>query len=94
LKECVKLRPAQEYHYLNQSDCLSIDNIDDAEQFHILRRAMNVVQISTEDQVEVFQMLSAVLWLGNITFHIMEHDNVVVDDNEGKAGDFVAVCFC
>jgi hypothetical protein len=35
--ECVKLRPAQEYHYLNQSDCLSIDNIDDAEQFHILR---------------------------------------------------------
>ncbi|CAM6018760.1 unnamed protein product [Sphagnum balticum] len=82
LQECVKLRPAQEYHYLNQSDCLSIDNIDDAEQFHILRRAMNVVQISTEDQVEVFQMLSAVLWLGNITFHIMEHDNVVVDDNE------------
>jgi myosin-5 len=84
--ECVKVRPAQEYHYLNHSDCLSIDKVDDAEQFYLLRRAMNVVQISNEDQEQAFEMLSAVLWLGNITFHIVDHDNVIVDENEGKLG--------
>lgn len=46
---------------------------------------MNVVQISKEDQEQSFEMLSAVLWLGNITFRIVEHDNhVVVDDSDGK----------
>ncbi|CAK9264759.1 unnamed protein product [Sphagnum jensenii] len=82
LRERVKVRPAQEYHYLNHSDCLSIDKVDDAEQFYLLRRAMNVVQISNEDQEQAFEMLSAVLWLGNITFHIVDHDNVIVDENE------------
>lgn len=46
---------------------------------------MNVVQISKEDQEQSFEMLSAVLWLGNITFRVVEHDShVVVDDNDGK----------
>ncbi|CAK9208721.1 unnamed protein product [Sphagnum troendelagicum] len=90
LQERVKVRPAQEYHYLNHSDCLSIDNVDDAEQFYLLRRAMNVVQISNEDQEQAFEMLSAVLWIGNITFHIVDHDNVIVDENEGKLAVKVA----
>jgi myosin-5 len=47
---------------------------------------MNVVQISNEDQEQAFEMLSAVLWIGNITFHIVDHDNVIVDENEGKLG--------
>ena len=46
---------------------------------------MNVVQISKEDQEQSFEMLSAVLWLGNISFCVTEHDNhVVVEENEGN----------
>jgi hypothetical protein len=46
---------------------------------------MNVVQISKEDQEQSFEMLSAVLWLGNINFCVVEHDNhVVVEENEGN----------
>lgn len=33
----LKLRSAEEYRYLNQSSCLSIDNVDDARQFCFLR---------------------------------------------------------
>lgn len=45
---------------------------------------MNVVQICKEDQQKVFELLSAVLWLGNIVFRVSEPDNhVVVVDNEG-----------
>jgi hypothetical protein len=47
---------------------------------------MNVVQISKQDQEQTFEMLSAVLWLGNISFGVVEHDNhAVVDENEGNS---------
>lgn len=45
---------------------------------------MNVVQICEEDQEQAFELLSAILWLGNITFCVVEHDNhVVIEDDEG-----------
>ena len=44
-----------------------------------------MVQISKEDQEQSFEMLSAVLWLGNINFCVVEHDNYVdVVENEGN----------
>lgn len=50
-----------------------------------LQDAMNVVQISKEDQDSAFAMISAVLWLGNITFSVIDNENhVSVDDNEGE----------
>ena len=50
-----------------------------------LQNAMNVVQISKEDQEQSFEMLSAILWLGNIAFGVVEYDNhAVVDENEGN----------
>ncbi|XP_024384280.1 myosin-1 isoform X2 [Physcomitrium patens] len=83
LRVRLSLRPAKEYRYLNQSSCLSIDNVDDAKQFRHLRNAMSVVQICEEEQEQVFELLSAVLWLGNITFCVVEPDNhVVVKDKE------------
>lgn len=46
---------------------------------------MDVVQISVEDQEQAFKMLAAVLWIGNITFHVVENDSyVVVDESEGN----------
>lgn len=44
---------------------------------------MNVVHISKEDQDTVFSMLAAVLWLGNISFNVIDnenHINVVPDE--------------
>jgi hypothetical protein len=39
--ERLHLRSAEEYRYLNQSNCLSIDNVDDAEEFRHLRVGLN-----------------------------------------------------
>lgn len=59
-----------------------------------MQSAMNVVQISEEDQQQAFEMLSAVLWLGNITFSVVEQDNHVnVDENEGKLVLFLQSLF-
>lgn len=45
---------------------------------------MDVVHISKADQDIVFAMLAAVLWLGNISFNIIDNENhVEVVENEG-----------
>ncbi|XP_048441531.1 myosin-2 isoform X2 [Pyrus x bretschneideri] len=77
LKERLNLKRASEYRYLNQSDCLEIDGVDDARKFHMLMEALDVVRVCKEDQEHVFSLLAAVLWLGNISFQSIDNENHV-----------------
>ncbi|KAJ3682270.1 hypothetical protein LUZ60_014843 [Juncus effusus] len=77
LREKLNLRKAEEYKYLNQSTRYSIAGVDDSEMFFTVMEAMNVVHISKEDQENVFAMLAAVLWLGNISFTVVDNENHV-----------------
>ncbi|VAH29032.1 unnamed protein product [Triticum turgidum subsp. durum] len=80
------LRDANYYNYLKQSACLRIDGVDDAKRFSSLLGALDIVQISGENQMELFSMLAVVLWLGNISFSVIDNENhVEVDSNEGLA---------
>ncbi|KAK4804171.1 hypothetical protein SAY86_003988 [Trapa natans] len=83
LKERLNLKLAQEYNYLNQSGCLTIDGVDDGKRFHTLQEAMDIVRIVKHEQEAVFTMLAAVLWLGNISFQVIDSENhvdVVTDE--------------
>ncbi|KAF1881143.1 hypothetical protein Lal_00023176 [Lupinus albus] len=82
LKERLNLRVASGYKYLNHSDCMAIDGVDDAKNFHRLMKALDVVRMSKEDQELVFKMLAAILWLGNISFNVTDNENhiEVVED--------------
>lgn len=40
------------FHYLNQSDCFELDGVDDAHEYLATRRAMDIVGISEQEQVE------------------------------------------
>lgn len=83
LREKLNLKPASEYNYLNKSNCLTIDEVDDAERFQLVLEALNVLEISPDDQENIFRILSAVLWLGNIKFSIVDGErHVRVDNNE------------
>ncbi|XP_078162314.1 myosin-1-like [Carex rostrata] len=75
LREKLNLRKAEYYKYLNQSSCCSIAGVDDSEMFFTVMEAMNVVHISKDDQDTVFAMLAAVLWLGNISFKVIDNEN-------------------
>lgn len=75
LREKLNLRNASEYKYLSQSNCFSISRLDDAEQFHIVTEALDIVHVSKDDQESVFSMLAAVLWLGNISFTVIDNEN-------------------
>ncbi|KAG5153273.1 hypothetical protein JHK84_029745 [Glycine max] len=75
--EKLNLLSAEDYKYLRQSNCYSITGVDDAEEFRIVKEALDVVHISKGDQENVFAMLAAVLWLGNISFTVVDNENHV-----------------
>ncbi|KAL1197703.1 Myosin-1 [Cardamine amara subsp. amara] len=77
LREKLNLISAHEYKYLGQSNCYSINGVDDAERFHTVKDALDIVHVSKEDQESVFAMLAAVLWLGNVTFTVIDNENHV-----------------
>ncbi|CAI0375856.1 unnamed protein product [Linum tenue] len=77
LKEKLNLKAATEYKYLNQSECFEIDGVDDALKFQKLQEAFDLLRICKEDQAQVFQILAAILWLGNIKFQTIDNENHV-----------------
>ncbi|URD91376.1 myosin-2 heavy chain, non muscle, partial [Musa troglodytarum] len=84
LRAKLNLRKVDEYKYLKQSNCYTIAGVDDAKRFHLVMKAMDVVHISKVDQESVFAMLAAVLWLGNISFMVIDNENhVEVVPDEG-----------
>ncbi|KAL1806376.1 hypothetical protein ACET3Z_029444 [Daucus carota] len=66
--ERYKVGKPRKYHYLNQSNCIELDAMDDAKGYIDTRRAMNVVGIESDDQDAIFRVAAAVLHLGNIEF--------------------------
>ncbi|KAJ8534476.1 hypothetical protein K7X08_016204 [Anisodus acutangulus] len=83
LKDKLKLKGASEYNFLNQSDSVVIHDVDDAKKFRMLVKALNTVGIPERDQEHAFQMVAAVLWLGNITFQAIGNgSNVEVVQSE------------
>ncbi|KAL5224325.1 hypothetical protein ABZP36_010964 [Zizania latifolia] len=83
LRDKLNLKKVDEYKYLKQSCCYSIAGVDDAQMFRTVTEAMNIVHISKEDQDNVFAIVSAVLWLGDVSFTIVDNENhveIVVDE--------------
>jgi myosin-5 len=75
----------ESFDYLNSSGCTSIAGVDDAADFHGVKEAMSAVGITSEQQRSIFSVLSAILWLGNITFHPLSEDAVAVAQSSAEA---------
>ncbi|KAH6669337.1 P-loop containing nucleoside triphosphate hydrolase protein [Halenospora varia] len=56
------------YLYTSRSKCLTVDGIDDEAEFKDTLNAMKVIGLAQSEQDEIFRMLAAVLWTGNIQF--------------------------
>lgn len=61
------LRSPEEYDFLSYEDA-QIEGVDDAAEYPNLVTNMTAVGISREEQDQIFQQLSAILWIGNIHF--------------------------
>ncbi|KAG4419258.1 hypothetical protein IFR04_007577 [Cadophora malorum] len=56
------------YAYTSNSKCLDVDGIDDLAEWNDTLQAMNVIGLSQQEQDEIFRVLAAILWTGNIGF--------------------------
>ncbi|KHN83240.1 Unconventional myosin-Ie [Toxocara canis] len=68
------------YNYLNHSGCYKIDGTDDARDFKQTLHAMSVIGISNEMQLEVLQLVAAIMHIGNITFVEQNNYAAVYDE--------------
>ncbi|XP_010526481.1 PREDICTED: myosin-14 isoform X1 [Tarenaya hassleriana] len=81
----LKLADPRTFHYLNQSNCIELDGLDDSKEYLETRKAMDVVGISSEEQDAIFRVVAAILHLGNIEFTKgKETDSSVPKDEKSK----------
>uniref|UniRef100_A0A7N6A2T1 Myosin VAb n=1 Tax=Anabas testudineus TaxID=64144 RepID=A0A7N6A2T1_ANATE len=74
-----KLGCADDFYYTNQGQNPIINGVDDAKEMRNTRKAFSLLGIGERDQMEIYQILAAVLHLSNVeqgTFDICTFDNV------------------
>ena len=57
-----------DYAYLSNSSCAKIAGVDDASSYRELKAALLGVGTSEADVRDIFRVVAAVMWLGNVTF--------------------------
>lgn len=75
-REMYGVQKPESYVYTSRSKCFNVDGIDDLAEYKDTLNAMQVIGLSQAEQDEIFRMLAAILWTGNIQF---------VEDKDGYA---------
>ncbi|KAF2164400.1 hypothetical protein M409DRAFT_56669 [Zasmidium cellare ATCC 36951] len=76
------------YSYTSKSKCYDVAGIDDTADFKDTINAMSVIGMTKAEQDDIFRMLAAILWIGNVSFGEDEQGNAAVRDQ--SVIDFVA----
>ncbi|WYZ44079.1 hypothetical protein EsH8_VII_000515 [Colletotrichum jinshuiense] len=82
------IQTPETYVYTSRSKCLEVDGIDDLAEFNDTLEAMKIIGLTQAEQDEIFRMLSAILWAGNIQFHEGQDGYAAVSDQ--SVVDFLA----
>jgi myosin-1 len=86
--ELFGLQQPQSYVYTSRSKCYDVPGIDDHAEFEDTLNAMRVIGLQQPEQDNIFRMLAAILWLGNVTFQEDKEGNAAIVDQ--SVVDFVA----
>ena len=62
------LLDVKDYQYLSQSQCYSIDGVNDGQLWHVTHDAMQQLQFSETEISSIIAILAAILQLGNLTY--------------------------
>jgi myosin-1 len=75
-REIYGVQKPESYLYTSRSKCFNVDGIDDLAEYQDTLNAMKIIGLSQAEQDEIFRILAAILWTGNIQF---------VEDKDGYA---------
>ena len=82
------IQKPETYVYTSRSRCFDVDGIDDVAEFQDTLNAMKIIGLSQAEQDDIFRMLAAILWIGNIQFS--EDDSGWAQVTDKSVVDFVA----
>ena len=82
------MQQPQSYLYTSRSKCFDVPGIDDVGDFKDTLEAMRVTGLSQAEQDNIFRILAAILWLGNVQFVEDDQSNASITDQ--SVVDFVA----
>ncbi|TLS24030.1 hypothetical protein PpBr36_08395 [Pyricularia pennisetigena] len=74
------IQKPETYIYTSRSKCLDVDGIDDLAEFQDTLNAMKVIGLSQGEQDNVFRILAAILWTGNLVFREDDDGYAAVTD--------------
>ncbi|CAL1694465.1 unnamed protein product [Somion occarium] len=87
MREAYGIQTPDAYAYTSVSNCLEVSGIDDSQDFNETIKAMQVIGLTDYEQSEIFRMLAAVLWVGNVQFVEDDSGNSQISDT--SVTDFV-----
>lgn len=58
-----------------------MEGVDDAQNFQALKRSLDIVGITQEEQMHIFSVVSAILHIGNIRFDTSREEAAITDDS-------------
>jgi myosin heavy subunit len=80
VRSALFLENAQEYHYLNQSGCVSVDGMDDVREFEDVESALKKLDFGEDEKMDMYKVAAAVLHVGNIKFDPQGSDACKLND--------------
>lgn len=69
--------PINQFNYLNQSNCIEIEGVDDCNDFEQLKGAFECLGMEDEYQQVIYKIVASVLHIGNIQF-TNNNDNITI----------------
>ncbi|EPX72489.1 myosin type V [Schizosaccharomyces octosporus yFS286] len=76
------LRSPSEFKYLSQGNCMSVEGVNDNDEFTTTASALSTVGILENQQEEVYKLLAALLHLGNIAIVTSRSEATIKTDDE------------
>ena len=68
------MEPASTFEYISQSGCLKLSGVDDRKSFDEVCLALQILHVTPEQATGIFKVLSAILWIGNLSFQDTENE--------------------
>ena len=73
----LNLLPIEQFDYLNQGNCPTIDGVDDKAEFDATMKSLKTIGIEDSQQGEILNLLAALLHLGNVKITATRTDSVL-----------------
>jgi myosin-5 len=76
-KKALGLASVDDFEYLNQGAAPVIDGVDDRAEFNATRRSLTTVGVAENRQAKIFEILAALLHMGNVKISASRNDSVL-----------------